>query len=111
MEHPLSVRQPDALPERDRRHVHDDDDHAHRPRSPHASLRLRGAHEAIIVCNPKTGEVKELSEGSLPLGAMPGKQFEEYNANGLWPGTVLFLGTDGIWKPATPPTKCSAGRG
>jgi len=56
------------------------------------------AHEPIILCDPDTRKITELNEGSLPLGALPGKRYDEHAAYGLKTGSVLFLGTDGVWE-------------
>jgi sigma-B regulation protein RsbU (phosphoserine phosphatase) len=56
------------------------------------------AHDPILAYEPAGDTFRELEEGSIPLGAMAGTEYEEYTANGFRPGTVLLLGTDGIWE-------------
>lgn len=60
------------------------------------------AHDPILVFDPKTGDMRELAEGSIMLGAMPGFEYEDYHADGIPPGAVLFIGTDGIWEARNP---------
>lgn len=56
------------------------------------------AHDPIIVYEPTADAFRQLEEGSIPLGAMPGTAYEEYSAEGFTAGTVFLLGTDGIWE-------------
>lgn len=46
--------------------------------------------------------MRELSEGSIILGMLPGTDFEDHTADGLAVGSVLFIGTDGIWEARNP---------
>lgn len=56
------------------------------------------AHDPIVAYDPATKSFRELSEGSIMLGVMPDMEYETYTASGFTPGTVLFIGTDGIWE-------------
>jgi sigma-B regulation protein RsbU (phosphoserine phosphatase) len=60
------------------------------------------AHDPIMVLDPKSGELTELAEGSIPLGAMPGIDYEEYQYSGVPAGAIIFIGTDGIWEARSP---------
>ncbi|MFT3789059.1 MAG: SpoIIE family protein phosphatase [Tepidisphaeraceae bacterium] len=55
-------------------------------------------HDPIYCFDPSTGGWREHQDGFLALGAMPDSQYEEYRAEGLKAGTLIFLGTDGIWE-------------
>lgn len=56
------------------------------------------AHDPIYCFDPKTKRWRELAEGFLALGALEDSVYEEYTADGFTPGTMLFIGTDGIWE-------------
>jgi serine phosphatase RsbU (regulator of sigma subunit) len=56
------------------------------------------AHDPICCYNPRTKTWRELDEGFLALGAMADSIYEEYRADGIEPGTTIFIGTDGIWE-------------
>ncbi len=60
------------------------------------------AHDPIMIFHPETGEMTELSDGSIPLGAMPGMDYEEYRYDDAPPGAIVFIGTDGIWEARNP---------
>ena len=61
-----------------------------------------GGHDPILVFAPGGGDMRELSEGSIILGMLPGTDFEDHTADGLAVGSVLFIGTDGIWEARNP---------
>lgn len=61
-----------------------------------------GGHDPIMIFEPQTGEMTELSEGSIPLGAMPGMDYEQYDTADIPPGAIIFIGTDGIWEARDP---------
>jgi sigma-B regulation protein RsbU (phosphoserine phosphatase) len=56
------------------------------------------AHDPIILYDPQRDEFRELDDGDVPLGAMEGFEYGEYYASGIVPGTVIVVGTDGIWE-------------
>lgn len=56
------------------------------------------AHDPIIIYQPATDRIDQPEDGEIPLGAMPGTEYFEYSVEGLKPGAVIVLGTDGIWE-------------
>lgn len=56
------------------------------------------AHDPIILYDPTADRFEELEGGDLPLGVADDVNYVEYRREGLTPGTVLLLGTDGIWE-------------
>ena len=55
-------------------------------------------HEAPIVYEPSADAFRTLDGGDFPLGVVPGTEFREYAVEGLAPGAILAIGTDGIWE-------------
>ena len=68
--------------------------------------RIRWAsagHDAPIVYDPEADEFTELAEiNGLPLGVMPDSEYEEAVLDGLGPGRIILVGTDGIWETRSP---------
>ncbi|HRK29983.1 MAG TPA: SpoIIE family protein phosphatase [Tepidisphaeraceae bacterium] len=56
------------------------------------------AHDPIVIYDPATDVFTTPDDGDIPLGAMPGTQYAEYEARDIKPGSVIVLGTDGIWE-------------
>lgn len=61
-------------------------------------------HDPIFLFDPTVGEPVELRDGGLLLGVEPVVDYADHARAGLHRGTVLFVGTDGIWE-----TKSGAG--
>jgi sigma-B regulation protein RsbU (phosphoserine phosphatase) len=57
-------------------------------------------HDATIGYDPVADEFFELEGGDFPLGVVDDNAFEEYRRDSLPAGTILLLGTDGIWETA-----------
>jgi sigma-B regulation protein RsbU (phosphoserine phosphatase) len=68
----------------------------------HAVHWASAGHDPLIAYDPHRGELIELSEADLLLGAMDGESYGDYTFTGLHRGTVLFIGTDGIWEAENP---------
>jgi len=57
-------------------------------------------HDPAFVIDPVSGEATELEGGDMPLGVMPGVEYEEYRHDRLPEGAVILVGTDGVWEMA-----------
>src|SRR5262249_28642064 len=55
-------------------------------------------HDPAIVFDPAADRFTELEGGDVPLGVMEGVEYPEYHSDPLTPGSVLVIGTDGIWE-------------
>ena len=55
-------------------------------------------HDPAIVFNPETNTFRELEGGGLPLGVTEGTEYQEYSSDPLPVGSVLVIGTDGVWE-------------
>jgi sigma-B regulation protein RsbU (phosphoserine phosphatase) len=56
------------------------------------------AHDPIIIYDPAADVFTTPDDGDIPLGAMPGTEYSEFEARDIKPGSVIVLGTDGIWE-------------
>ncbi|MCP3892188.1 MAG: serine/threonine-protein phosphatase [Desulfobulbaceae bacterium] len=59
---------------------------------------VRAGHDPAIIFYPRTERFEELKGVGLPLGVDYGHCYREYQFAKLPQGTVLALGTDGIWE-------------
>jgi sigma-B regulation protein RsbU (phosphoserine phosphatase) len=59
---------------------------------------VRAGHDPAVLYDPKTGAFEELKGSGIALGIQDGARFEENARQGLEPGQVLVIGTDGIWE-------------
>ena len=59
---------------------------------------VRAGHDPALLYNPASGEFQELGGRGIPLGIEADWRYEENVVQGLPPGAVLALGTDGIWE-------------
>ena len=60
-------------------------------------------HDAPILYDPEADLFVDLPEiNGLPLGVMEDSEYEEAALDGLGPGRVLLVGTDGIWETRDP---------
>lgn len=55
-------------------------------------------HDLPIVYHPDTDEFASLRGSHIPLGVVENTPFDEYHYAKLSEGTVILLGTDGIWE-------------
>lgn len=58
---------------------------------------VRAGHDPAMRYNPGTNSFGELAGEGLPLGVIPGEEYESYTAE-IMPGEVLVLATDGVWE-------------
>jgi phosphoserine phosphatase RsbU/P len=54
-------------------------------------------HDAAIVYDPQANHFRELDGAEVPLGLMH-TDFQRYHAEGLKPGMIVMIGTDGVWE-------------
>lgn len=59
---------------------------------------VRAGHDPALLYDPATDEFQELGGRGIPLGIDGDWRYEENVVQGLPPGAVLALGTDGIWE-------------
>jgi sigma-B regulation protein RsbU (phosphoserine phosphatase) len=62
----------------------------------------RAGHDPAIVYNPATDQFSELAGPGMALGVMEGFAYEEQSVPAPPPGSVLLIGTDGIWEAHAP---------
>lgn len=66
---------------------------------PKGVLRYANAgHEQPMVVDPADGSARLLEGGGIPLGIEARWDYEDYTLEGLRPGQVIAIGTDGIWE-------------
>jgi sigma-B regulation protein RsbU (phosphoserine phosphatase) len=63
---------------------------------------VRAGHEPALMYCPVRGQFEELAGAGLPLGVDRDAGFAEQALPALHPGTLLALGTDGIWEARSP---------
>lgn len=63
---------------------------------------VRAGHEPALLYCPVRDQFEELSGAGLPLGVDRDAGFVEQALPALHPGTLLALGTDGIWEARNP---------
>lgn len=67
------------------------------------SLRWANAgHDAALVYHPERDAFEQLGGGGLPLGVDEDETYDEHQRPLPAPGSVIFLGTDGIWETRGP---------
>jgi sigma-B regulation protein RsbU (phosphoserine phosphatase) len=65
----------------------------------HGTLRWASAgHDPPIVYSPVRDAFRELDGGDIPLGLVAGVEYEEYLVTDVEPGSIIVIGTDGIWE-------------
>jgi sigma-B regulation protein RsbU (phosphoserine phosphatase) len=57
-----------------------------------------GGHDPAIVFDPGSRTFRELEGGELPLGISEDVEYQEYRSDPLPAGSVLVIGTDGVWE-------------
>jgi sigma-B regulation protein RsbU (phosphoserine phosphatase) len=67
---------------------------------PHSGMFqwANAGHDPPLIYDPAADSIKELEEGSVPLGVLPDGQYEQYAFGPLRPGQVIMIGTDGVWE-------------
>ena len=63
---------------------------------------VRAGHEPALLYCPVRDQFEELTGNGAPLGVDPDFGFTEQALPALHPGTILALGTDGIWEASDP---------
>lgn len=63
---------------------------------------VRAGHEPALLYCPVRDQFEELAGAGLPLGVDRDAGFAEQSLPALHPGTLLALGTDGIWEARDP---------
>ena len=59
---------------------------------------VRAGHDPALVYDPVADRFEILSGAGLPLGISGQGIFDEHYAGGFAPGSVIAVGTDGIWE-------------
>jgi sigma-B regulation protein RsbU (phosphoserine phosphatase) len=59
-------------------------------------------HDPAIVYHPDSDSFEELMSGDLPLGIEPDVVYREFSRPCATPGTIIVVGTDGIWEARDP---------
>jgi serine phosphatase RsbU (regulator of sigma subunit) len=55
-------------------------------------------HDPALLYDPATDRFDSLEGADLPLGILEEETYEEHSRDGLRPGQVLVIGTDGVWE-------------
>jgi len=55
-------------------------------------------HESPILYDPRGERIEQLKGGGMALGITMESAYDEYRREGLQPGQVIAIGTDGIWE-------------
>lgn len=55
-------------------------------------------HDPVLLRSGADGSYSELDGGDVPLGIAEGVVYEEYVREGVKPGDILIIGSDGIWE-------------
>jgi phosphoserine phosphatase RsbU/P len=55
-------------------------------------------HDLPLVFNPHTQQFLRFDGGDIPLGIDPDVPYQQYEVGGLCPGSLLVIGTDGVWE-------------
>jgi phosphoserine phosphatase RsbU/P len=63
---------------------------------------VRAGHDPALVYDPAEDRFETLEGTGLPLGISGQGVFDEHFADGLSPGTIIAVGTDGIWEARGP---------
>lgn len=63
---------------------------------------IRAGHDPALIYDPEKDSFEELKGPGLALGVLEDFEFEPQYWNGLKPGQVIVIGTDGIWESCNP---------
>jgi sigma-B regulation protein RsbU (phosphoserine phosphatase) len=63
---------------------------------------VRAGHDPALLYDPEADRFTPLEGPGIPLGVEPGAAFEVRERRGLIEGSIILLGTDGIWETADP---------
>ena len=68
-----------------------------------SSFAWAGAgHDPPLIYDPIKDDFEEPEGGGVPLGIISGEVFEEYSAEFVEEGSIMVIGTDGIWETVDP---------
>ncbi|QOJ16845.1 MAG: SpoIIE family protein phosphatase [Phycisphaeraceae bacterium] len=67
-----------------------------------AACWASAGHDPALLYRPATGQFSMLDGGDIPLGVMPDLAYQQITRDGLRPGDVIILGTDGLWEARNP---------
>ena len=63
---------------------------------------IRAGHDPALIYDPDEDSFEELMGPGLALGVVEDFAYEPQRRNGLKPGHVIVIGTDGIWESCNP---------
>ena len=63
---------------------------------------IRAGHDPALIYDPEKDAFEELKGPGLALGVIDDYDYEPQRKNGLKPGQVIVIGTDGIWESCNP---------
>lgn len=63
---------------------------------------IRAGHDPALIYDPEEDSFEELMGPGLALGVVEDFEYEPQRKNGLKPGQVIVIGTDGIWESCNP---------
>lgn len=63
---------------------------------------IRAGHDPALIYDPEEDSFEELMGPGLALGVVEDFKYEPQRRNGLKPGQVIVIGTDGIWESCNP---------
>ena len=63
---------------------------------------IRAGHDPALIYDPAADSFEELKGPGLALGFAEHYDFVSQRRNGLKPGQVIIIGTDGIWESCNP---------
>lgn len=55
-------------------------------------------HDPALIYDPRTSEFVEFETYNMPLGLDEDAAYEEHSYDGLRPGHIILIGTDGVWE-------------
>ena len=55
-------------------------------------------HDVPLIYRPDQNTFPKLTGGYVPLGVLEDSAYEEYTYEGIMPGTIILLSTDGVWE-------------
>jgi len=68
-----------------------------------SSFKWAGAgHDPPLIYDSVADNFREPEGGDVPLGIIPDATFDEHHSEFGPPGSILLVGTDGIWETAAP---------
>jgi sigma-B regulation protein RsbU (phosphoserine phosphatase) len=59
-------------------------------------------HDPVLVYHPDSDSFDELVGGDIPLGIDPDEGYREFSRSCATPGSLVLIGTDGIWEARSP---------